>query len=175
MKPLLNFNTESFSYRLYTSTEEENKMLDEFSNDEKTQEFLKDFKNYIIETDEELKLGVEPSRYTTIVYYEEEPIGLVTFYDLENELIFSHGIRPNKRGNKFSSRIKKELFDYVFRSLEEVEKITVYIDSNNTNNLHSLQKLTYDEIETIFDEKENKEYLKVSNYNPYLEKSNKNK
>lgn len=167
--PLLNFNTESFSFRLFSNTEEEISMINEFEHDDNTKVFLTDFKKYIFETEEDLKLDIEPLRYTTIAYYEDRPVGLITFLNLENELIFSHGIRPSERGNRFSSRIKREVFDYAFRNLETVEKITVFIDSNNENNLHSLQKLTYDKIEKIWDEKSQKEYFKVSNHNPYLE------
>ena len=167
--PLLNFNTESFSLRLFSNTEEEISMINEFEHDDNTREFLTDFKKYIFETEQDLKLDIEPIRYTNIAYYEDRPVGLITFLNLGNELIFSHGIRPSERGNRFSSRIKREVFDYAFRTLDYVEKITVFIDSNNENNLHSLQKLTYDEIEKIWDEKSQKEFLKVSNNNPYLE------
>lgn len=167
--PLLNFNTESFSFRVYSNIDEEISMINEFEKDEKTKEFLSDFKKYIFETEQDLKLDIEPLRYTTIAYYEDRPVGLITFLNLGNELIFSHGIRPSERGNRFSSRIKREVFDYAFCTLDNVEKIVVFIDSNNENNLHSLQKLTYDEIEKIWDEKQQKEFLKVSNHNPYLE------
>lgn len=168
MKPLLKFHTESFSFQLYSGMEEEKEMLSELENDEKVKEFLQDFKNYISETQEEIKMGIEPSRYTTIVYHQMEPIGLITFYDLAPELVYSCGIRPSKRGNQFSSRIQKEVFDYVFQNLIEVERIIGYIDSNNTNSLNSLQKLTYDKIETNVDEKQGKVFYKVLNNNPYL-------
>lgn len=173
MKPLLNFETESFSYKLYQGNQEEQKMIEEFKNDSSTKEFLSEFWNYIQETKEDIENDFEPQRYTSIVYYEEFPIGLITFFDLDNELIFSHGIRPSQRGNSFSSRIKKEVYDYVFRNLETVEKITVYIDVNNEKNLRSLQKLPYDEIEKIYDDKKQKEFYKVSNRSPYLEEVKK--
>lgn len=173
MKPLLNFETESFSYQLYQGSQEEQSMIEEFKNDPATKEFLSEFWNYILETKEDIENDFEPQRYTNIVYYKEVPIGLITFFDLDNELIFSHGIRPSQRGNRFSSKIKREVYDYVFRNLETVEKITVYIDVNNEKNLRSLQKLAYDEIEELHDEKQHKDFYKVSNYNPYLENMKK--
>jgi len=170
--PLLNFNTESFEFKLYTNTLEEQQMLDEFKIDNKTKEFLPDFLKYIDETQRDLDSDFEPLRYTTIAYFEGRPIGMITLFDADSEYIFSHGIRPSERGNRFSSRIKREVFDYVFRTLDNATKITVFIDVNNENNLNSLKKLTYDEIEKVWDPKENKEFYKVSNYNPYLEKGN---
>lgn len=171
--PLLNFNTESFYFKLYSNTIEEQQMLEEFENDENTKKFLSDFLIYIEETQNDLDQGIDPLRYTTIVYFENRPIGLITFFDLSNELIFSHGIRPIERGKSLSSRIKKEVYDYVFKTLDNVEKITVFISTNNENNLNSLKKLTYDEIEKVWDPRQNQEFYKVSNHNPYLEKSNK--
>lgn len=173
--PLLNFSTESFSFKVYSATIEEQQMIQEFKNDDKVAEFLPDFWQYIEETQKDLEAGIEPIRYTTIAYLEQKPIGLITFYNVGNELIFSHGIRPTERGKRLSSKIKREVFDYVFSNLKDIEKITVFIDANNQNNLHSLQKLTYDEIEKILDCSQNKEFFKVSNYNPYLEKSLRDK
>lgn len=171
--PLLNFNTETFEFKLYTNTPEEQQMLDEFKCDEKTKDFLPDFLKYIEETQSDLAESLEPLRYTTIAYFENRPIGMITFFDIGDEYVFSHGIRPSERGNRFSSRVKREVFDYVFRTLDNVKKITVFIDVNNENNLNSLKKLTYDEIERVYDPKENREFYKVSNCNPYLEKGNK--
>ena len=171
--PLLNFNTESFYFKLFSNTIEEQQMLEEFKSDENTRKFLSDFLIYIEDTQNDLEQGLEPLRYTTIAYFENRPVGLITFFDMENELIFSHGIRPTERGKRFSSRIKKEVFDYVFKNIENIEKITVFISIDNENNLNSLKKLTYDEIEKVWDPKENQEFFKVSNHNPFLEKSNK--
>ena len=168
--PLLNFKTDSFSFRLFSNTKDEQQMIEEFMNDEKTQSFLPDFLKYIRETQQDLEQGFAPLRYTSIAYYEDKPIGLITFFDMEKELIFSHGVRPSERGKRFSSRIKKEVFDYVFSTLENIEKITVYIDVNNENNLNSLKKLVYDSIEKVYSKDGDTEFYRVSNYNPYLKK-----
>lgn len=171
--PLLNFNTESFYFKLCSNTVDEQQMLEEFKNDENTQKFLSDFLEYVKDTQNDLEQGLDPLRYTTIAYFENKPVGLITFFDMENELIFSHGIRPSERGKRLSSRIKKEVYDYVFQSLERVEKITVFISIDNESNLKSLKKITYDEIEKVWDPRQNQEFYKVSNYNPYLKKRNK--
>lgn len=171
--PLLNFNTETFIFKIYTNTEEENKMLEEFQNDEKTKEFLPDFLKYIEETKKDLEEGFEPLRYTTIVYLNNYPIGLTTFYDSGNELVYSLGIRPSERGKSLGSKIKKEAYNYAFENIENIEKIVGYIDIQNISSLKSVEKTTSDNIEKIYDPIKNKEFYKFSTNNPYFKKENK--
>lgn len=169
---LLNFNTDSFSFKVYSNTIEEQKMIQEFKNDEKIQEFLPDFWKYIEETENDLQQGLDPLRYTTIVYFENKPLGLVTFFDMGNEFIFSYGIRPSARGKRLSSEIRKEAYDYIFSNLEDIEKITGFIEVNNENSLRSLEKNNFDNVERIMDLNQQKEFFKVSSNNPYLKKEN---
>ena len=86
--PLLNFNTESFAFKIYSNTIEEQKMIKEFELDQKTQEFLPDFQKYIEEIKSDLEQGFEPFRYTTIVYFENRPVGIITFLIQKMNLFF---------------------------------------------------------------------------------------
>ena len=170
---LLNFTTESFFFKIYNETKLEKEMIKELENDISTKEFLTDFWNYIMETKLDLESGIQPQRYTNIIYFKSLPIGLITFFDIGNELIFSHGIRPSERGKRFSSRVKKEVIEYVFNNLKEISEIIMYIDKTNTRSLNSLKKSTYDKIETILDKNNQKEFVKITNYNPYYKEFDK--
>lgn len=166
--PLLNFQTESFFFSLYADTELEKKMIQELKDDLETKEFLPDFLKYIQETRTDLEEQIDPIRFTSIVYYQNYPIGLISFYDIGNELVFSQGIIPSQRGKGLSSMIRKEVYQYVFENIEGVEKITAYIDNQNMKSLHALGKFGCDEMEEICDEQGKKQYFKITNYNPIL-------
>lgn len=173
--PLLNFKTETFSFLPYSHAELEEEMIKELVEDLETIAFLPDFLEYIHETERDLENEVEPIRFTSIVYYQNTPIGLISFYDFGNELVFSQGIAPKQRGKGFSSRIRKEVYQYIFENMKIIEKITAYIDAKNTKSIYTLGNFGCDEIENISDKKEKKEYLKITNYNPDFIKHMRNK
>lgn len=171
--PLLNFITETFMFKIYTGTDEENQMLEEFKNDEATKEFLPDFLKYIEETKKDLEEELPLLRYTTIVYLEKYPVGLITFFDNGKELTFSEGIRLSQRGKKLGSIIRKEAYDYVFNNIETIEKIVSYVDTKNLNSIKNIEKTINDEKEKIYDPVKDKEFYKFSTYNPHLKQIHK--
>jgi Acetyltransferases, including N-acetylases of ribosomal proteins len=158
---LLNFSTETFEYKMYSNSSLEKEMLNDFEKDEAIQSYLCDFKEYISETENDIRNGIQPLRFTNIIYYQGVPIGLVTLYVLEDEAIISQGISPEFRGNRFSSSMKKELCNYVF-SNTNIEKIIGYVESTNERSINSSKKIGLIGPETVVDSANNKTYFKYT-------------
>jgi RimJ/RimL family protein N-acetyltransferase len=168
---LLNFQTQNFKFKVFSGSDIELKMIRDFENDKDTLDYLSDFKLYLAETQKDVEDGVEPLRFTTIVYIDEIPIGILSLLNLGDNLVISHGIAPLYRGNGYSSKIKKEVFDYIFTNNNSIKEISAYVDKNNIKNIHSLSKLKNDGSEEIYDKKTGKTYFRISNVNPYYKEN----
>lgn len=132
------------------------------------------FKQYVEETKSDVEKGLEPLRYTTVLYKDGKPLGILSLFDLDDNLIMSYGIVPKHRGNHYSEQIKKEVSEYVFHFVPTIEKITAYIEATNYNSLKSISRLSMQNIAEMYDKETGKKYFVFTVYNPNYIKSDIN-
>ena len=166
MHNLLNFDTENFKFRICTFNSKEQNFLNELKFDNNTNKYVKDYYQYINDTRDSIEKHQQIDRYTLIVYEGNEPIAIVSFFEVGDTLIYSIIVRPMMRGKNYSNKIKDELFDYVYRNNINVKYIIGYIENSNINSLKSVSKTNMDNIEKKYDPSENKIYYKVTSKNP---------
>lgn len=159
---LENLRTKSFKFASYDEKNIEHlKLLKDITNDNLTQEFFNDWSTLLFSTDE--------FTYGYIVEKDNNVIGLITINEMDDRnFVFSHIISPNHRGNKYSSLIKKELYDYIFQN-NMADNIICYIEDTNKNSISSMMKTNPDEIL-----KDKNNMFKVVYKNKYNESEIKN-
>lgn len=165
---LLNFKTLSFEFRVFSNSEEELNAIKELEKDSLTQQYLSDFKQYILETMIALENNEEPIRFTTFVYKDSVLVGILSLLDLGDNLVLSYGICPKQRGNHYGNKILSEVFDYMFSANLQLEKIILYIDQTNIGSIKSFPRSTHCAIKECYDHKTGKKYFKLATHNPYL-------
>lgn len=173
MRKLLNFKTENYLFKVYSKTDKENLMLEEISNDEKTKEFVNEYYNYILETENAIKNNEEIYRYTSIVYDKDNPVAIISLYETFEELIYSVVVRPSERGKNYSVKIRDELFNYIYINNNDIEKIIGFVDVDNINSIKSIKKSPYSYGELVHDSNDNKDYYKIVRINPYYKSKSK--
>jgi len=159
---LENVKTNTFRF---TSYDEKNKehltLLKDITNDNLTQEFFDDWKTLLFSNDE--------FTYGYIVEKDNDVIGLITINEIDDRnMVFSHIIAPTHRGHRYSSIIKTELYDYIFKN-NMADNIICYIKDTNKNSISSMMKSNPDEIS-----KDKNNMFKVVYKNKYNEMEKQN-
>jgi len=167
---LTNFKTESFFISKPMFNSIENDFFQKLLNDESINEFLPDLNSWL----EMEKTITTPGKnqITSVVYLDEIPIGILSFFILdEDEIIISYGISPDQRGKNYASSLKKEVCNYLFNRFKNLKYIVGYGDANNKKVFNSINKSGYDKITTIDDPASGKKYFKTYVYSPFLKKA----
>lgn len=153
-----NIKTDNFIFKKYNSNNKKHlELLKNITNDELTEKFFDDWKNLLFSNDD--------FTYGYIVEKDDNAIGLITINEIDDRnIVFSHIISPQYRGKRYSSIMKQELYDYIFKN-NLVDNIICYIKSNNKNSISSMLKTNPDSIE-----KDINNMFKVTYHNKYNKK-----
>ena len=153
---LADYTDGNFSYDIFNKNNIEHiRLLDSFETDTFIK-FIPDYKRYFAKENDEIDI-------LYIVSLHKELIGFIKIvYNTDFSCVFSHAIAPNYRGNRYSSKIKKEVFEQLF-SNKELTEIVCYVDIDNKSNISSILKTNPT---SISQDKDNK--LKFTYQNPYL-------
>jgi len=149
---LNNVSTKTFSYINYNDNNIEHKIFfEDITNDELTLKFFNNWKTLFSTADNQ-------NINAFIVEKDNIPVGLVTLIQQnDNNYVFSHVISPKHRGNRYSSILKNELLEYIFKN-NLANNIICYIDKDNKNSISSMLRTNPD---NIISEKGNEKLLKV--------------
>ncbi len=153
-----NVKTENFTFKKYNSKNKNHlNLLRNIANDNLTQDFFSEWKELLFSNDD--------FTYGYIVEKDNDAIGLITINEIDDRnVVFSHVISPQYRGNRYSSLIKKELYDYIFKN-NLLDNIICYIRCDNKNSIISMLKSKPDSIEKDIDN-----MFKVTYKNKYVSK-----
>ena len=139
---LHNIHTRTFTFKDYDKNNLEHlRLIKIISEDELSTKFFNEWK--------ELMFSDSDIEYGYIVEKDNIPIGLITICEIDDRnIVFSHIIAPAYRGNRYSSLLKKELYQYLFEN-NMVDNIICYIDKDNKNNISSMLKSNPDDIKSV--------------------------
>ena len=132
--------TNDFLYEVFDSNKKEHlELINKLVNDDLTNEFFKDFKSIVDNSDNEVY-------YSYVVINKYGLIGLITLTKVDDDsFVFSHIINPTFRGLRYSSKIKCDFIDYMINN-ELAKKIICYIDRNNERSINSMMRTNPSEI-----------------------------
>ena len=116
-----NVKTENFTFKKYNSKNKNHlNLLRNIANDNLTQDFFSEWKELLFSNDD--------FTYGYIVEKDNDAIGLITINEIDDRnVVFSHVISPQYRGNRYSSLIKKELYDYIFKNNLLLKSLTIIL------------------------------------------------
>jgi RimJ/RimL family protein N-acetyltransferase len=171
-KKLCSFNTDNFSFVIYDEKNTDHiKVVQSLKNDPKVTTYFEDFEKYLIETNKTIN-NKDTIVFASLIKKDNDYIGSLALLDSqEDALVFSYCLEKNFRGKGLSTKIKKEVFDYIFNLSPNIKHIISYIKIENEDSLRVAMKLSFDNIERM-----SPEYLKITIDNKkYIDTNNKNR
>jgi RimJ/RimL family protein N-acetyltransferase len=155
---LCSFNTPNFEFLIYDSNNIQHKeLVKSLREDIKVTTFFEQFEEYLIETSNNIN-NLNNITFASLIKKDDNYIGsLALINSQEDSLVFSYCLEKNYRGKGFSTKIKREVFDYLFNLSPNIKNIISYIKIENEDSIRTAMKINFDNIERI-----SSEYLKIT-------------